>query len=192
MEKQKYPQAGWNASDDDSGIAGYSFDDGETWTVSNYKYIDSSENEVKIKVKDNAGNISSFNIKIRNSDNKPPELDKTFGNNGISYTLLAGNKNVKVTVKANEALKTIEDVSLGEEWIIDSTDNTKAYVTVDRNKQGKIKLVDLAGNKSEEIQINVNQIILFKTSYLNGYYLILKSSNYENKYIKKVHNKGND
>ena len=161
-----------NASDDDSGIAGYSFDDGETWTVSNYKYIDSSENEVKIKVKDNAGNISSFNIKIRNSDNKPPELDKTFGNNGISYTLLAGNKNVKVTVKANEALKTIEDVSLGEEWIIDSTDNTKAYVTVDRNKQGKIKLVDLAGNKSEEIQINVNQIITSigaqKTYKVNG------------------------
>lgn len=62
-----------NADDKGSGIAGYSFDDGATWTGENNKEFYEAK-AVKIKVKDNVGNITSAVVNV-NIDRNPPRVE---------------------------------------------------------------------------------------------------------------------
>ena len=49
-----------NASDIGSGIAGYSFDNGVTWQTSNACIVGQSLSGVKVKIKDNIGNVGAY------------------------------------------------------------------------------------------------------------------------------------
>ncbi len=84
-----------NATDEESGVAGYSFDDGENWQTSNSKIYTQNTNGIKIKVKDNAGNITSYDqtIDIDKIDKTTPTI--TITPNGSSTSQ---NKDVTITV----------------------------------------------------------------------------------------------
>ena len=49
-----------NATDKDSGIKEYSFDDGSNWQTGNTKQYTANTSNIKIKVRDNAGNEQSY------------------------------------------------------------------------------------------------------------------------------------
>lgn len=48
-----------DATDDNSGIASYSFDSGTNWQQNNYADVDADSTTNQVKVKDNAGNIGT-------------------------------------------------------------------------------------------------------------------------------------
>ena len=68
------------ASDTPSGIAGYSFDDGATWTNAS-TYTTTKNGTYKIKVKDYANNITSGKITISNIDRTGPKCVSSGGSN---------------------------------------------------------------------------------------------------------------
>ena len=68
------------ASDTPSGIAGYSFNDGATWTSAS-TYTTTKNGTYKIKVKDYANNIASGQITINNIDRTGPKCVSSGGNN---------------------------------------------------------------------------------------------------------------
>ena len=68
------------ATDTPSGIAGYSFDDGATWT-SAPTYTTTKNGTYKMKVKDYANNITSGEITINHIDRTPPKCVSSGGNN---------------------------------------------------------------------------------------------------------------
>ena len=84
-----------NAIDNESGIAEYSFDDGENWQTANRKTYTANTSDIKIKVKDNAGNIASYEetLDIDKIDKTAPTI--TITPNGSSTTQ---NKNITITV----------------------------------------------------------------------------------------------
>ena len=84
-------------ADANSGILttnGYSFDDGATWQTANSKVF-SSNQSVKIKVKDTAGNVSATNTVTIN------KIDKTIPTIEISPngSTASDSKTVKITIK---------------------------------------------------------------------------------------------
>ena len=68
------------ASDTPSGIVGYSFNDGATWTSAS-TYTTTKNGTYKIKVKDYANNITSGQITINNIDRTGPKCVSSGGNN---------------------------------------------------------------------------------------------------------------
>ena len=68
------------ATDTPSGIAGYSFNDGATWTLAS-TYTTTKNGTYKIKVKDYANNIASGQITINNIDRTGPKCVSSGGNN---------------------------------------------------------------------------------------------------------------
>ena len=68
------------ATDTPSGIAGYSFNDGATWTSAS-TYTTTKNGTYKIKVKDYANNITSGQITINNIDRTGPKCMSSGGNN---------------------------------------------------------------------------------------------------------------
>ena len=68
------------ATDTPSGIAGYSFNDGATWTSAS-TYTTTKNGTYKIKVKDYANNITSGQITINNIDRTGPKCVSSGGNN---------------------------------------------------------------------------------------------------------------
>ncbi len=73
------------ASDTPSGIAGYSFDDGATWTNAP-TYTTTKNGTYKIKVKDYANNMASGEITIHNIDRIGPKCVSSGGNNTWTNT----------------------------------------------------------------------------------------------------------
>ena len=80
------------ASDSFSGIAGYSFDGGESWQSENSKTFNKEEDEeypetVVVKVKDNAGNVKEWDeiISLLPVDDITPTAPDIYEQNGLVY-----------------------------------------------------------------------------------------------------------
>lgn len=214
-----------------SGIAEYSFDGGESWTVNNVmEYSENQEIDTNmIIVKDNAGNLGTYDKKISiveldkeklqaeiyYSTNEPTNKTvkvqiraskkiKSLANEGwqfedetekivskeyeknidelvslidantgesvvqsisiknidkespvvkkedIKYEVTENNR-VKVTVKANEQLRPIENRNQGlwTTWQVDENDSTKISAVYKDGKNGEITVTDLAGNTTQ-------------------------------------------
>ena len=140
------------ATDDISGIDSYSFDGGTTWQTSNSKVFTENKSDVQIKVKDKAGNITTYNniINITKVDSTAPTIDKVVTVPGNNYT----EKIVKVT--ATDTLSGILEYSFdgGTTW---QENNSKSYT---ENESGiQIQVKDNVGNISTYTNaINTNTL----------------------------------
>ena len=118
-----------------SGVAYYSFDNGSTWQTSASKTF-SSNQTVKIKVKDKAGNVSSVKEVVIS------KIDKAAPNASVSST--ATSASVKVTVTASDALSGLHSTPYsfdgGSTWQADKTKVVTSTATL------SIKVRDKAGN----------------------------------------------
>ncbi len=130
-----------NATDNESGIAttnGYSFDNGETWQTENIKTYTENTNGIIIKVKDNAGNIATYEetINIDKIDKTVPAVEVTYS------TTEKTNQNVTATITTNEEIQRVEGWTLSENKV----SLTKEY---SENTTEEITIKDLAGNETK-------------------------------------------
>lgn len=76
-----------NATDSGSGVYSYSFDNGANWQASNQKEYTANTSNIKIKVKDRAGNVSDvWTESITNIDKTAPSLSATYSNGYVTIT----------------------------------------------------------------------------------------------------------
>ena len=124
------------------------FSKGDWTKESDYQYkLDYRQNvEEDIILTDKAGNTTTITIKINNIDKTAPEATVTLSNdNGATMT----NKDVLVTLKANEPIQDIEG------WTrVDDTTFTKVY---SENGKYVVEIVDKVGNTST-IKFEVKRI----------------------------------
>jgi len=129
-----------SATDNESGIAGYSFDNGENWQTTNSKTYTGNTDGIIIKVKDNAGNITPYGetIKIDKIDTTDATINSVSGN-ATAWT----NQSVTLTINATDSESGIAEYSFddGENW---QTTNSKTYTK--NTNEIKIKVKDNAGN----------------------------------------------
>ena len=135
-----------------NGIAGYSFDNGESWQTGKTKTF-SKNQTVYIKVKDKAGNISAVTtVKITKIDKTAPVVESITK----SPTSEWSNANVKVTLDATDALSGIRETNGysfngGAGW---RDTNNKTY-----SDEGTYTITgiarDKAGNTKESGEISV-------------------------------------
>ena len=141
------------ATDAQSGIAAYSFDDGANWIESTSLFYPmlTNQSSVKIKVKDNAGNVSdATTVTIDNIDNEKPKITGVTGN-ASDWT----NKDVTLTVTASDDNKlntTAYSFDNGDTW---QASNKKSFSS---NQTVNIKVRDEAGNISDAISVVINRI----------------------------------
>ena len=111
-----------------------------------YKLVYRQNVEEDIILTDKAGNTTTITIKINNIDKTAPEATVTLSNdNGATMT----NKDVLVTLKANEPIQDIEG------WTrVDDTTFTKVY---SENGKYVVEIVDKVGNTST-IKFEVKRI----------------------------------
>lgn len=114
-----------NAIDTDSGVAEYSFDGGKTWQAENSKEYSENTKGIVIKVKDKAGNESTYDetINITNINKVKGDINGDYKTNIIDLLLmkrhiLSGSK---------------------EKWKLTGFKFEKA----DLNSDGKINIIDL-------------------------------------------------
>ncbi len=122
-----------------SGIKAYSFNSGITWQDENKKDFNQNQ-EVSIKIKDNAENVSdSIDVEITKIDKEIPVIDSIIGN-----VTAPTNKAVTLIVKASDALSGIKEYSFdgGLTW---QTSDSKTF---ESNQEVKILVKDNAGNIS--------------------------------------------
>ena len=142
------------ASDAESGLQStpYSFDNGATWVSSN-KQVFTQNKEVIIKVRDVAGNITTYNkIVINKIDKNAPTISSVVKNPGTWTT-----ENVTLTVTATDAGSGLHSSAYsfdgGSTW---QTANTKTYTN---NTNGIIiKVRDVLGNTATYQTINITNI----------------------------------
>lgn len=120
----------------------------EGWTLSedkkSLKKIYAENTTETVKVYDLVGNEVVANISINN-------IDKTVPQAKISYsTTKATNKNVKVTITADEKIKDVEGWKLSE----DKKTLTKEF---EKNSEENVTIYDLAGN-SRNLTVSVRNI----------------------------------
>jgi hypothetical protein len=142
------------ASDSSSGLntaGAYSFDDGSTWTTSNSKRF-SANGTVNIKVRNNAGNISSQSIVIDKIDKAVPTITSVTANTA-DWT----SSDVTLTVNASDALSGLAATAYsfdgGSTW---QTENTRAYSSNTSNIVVKVK--DAADNIATYSPIDITKI----------------------------------
>ena len=125
-----------NATDDMSGVKTYSFDNGSTWQTSNTKEYTASA-DIKVKVKDNAGNTSA-------SKEESVKIDKT--------APVINNVTNEETYTEAVTFAVVED---NLDTAILKKDGTEiAYVTtVNENGAYSIVVTDKAGNSASIIFI---------------------------------------
>jgi len=124
------------ASDKVSGIKEYSYDNGETWVKNKTKEV-SENTTLKIKVKDNADNISNTEeIVINKIDRTKPTLSST-----------ASDEKINITASDDES--GIATCTVNEENI--TLNNGKATYTAKTNGKYKVIVKDNAGNTEEKI-----------------------------------------
>lgn len=76
-----------NATDSGSGVYSYSFDNGASWDTSPQKVYTANTSDIKIKVKDRAGNVSDvYTVSITNIDKTAPSLSATYSNGYVTIT----------------------------------------------------------------------------------------------------------
>ena len=138
------------ATDTQSGIAAYSFDNGTTWQASNQKSF-SSNQVVNIKVQDTAGNVSAATaVTIDNIDNTKPTISTVTGN-ATDWT----NKDVTLTVTASDNKRLnakAYSFNNGDTW---QASNKKTFSS---NQIVYIKVRDEAGNISDAKSEIINKI----------------------------------
>lgn len=120
-----------------------------------------------VKIEDLAGHITEVEVKITNIDLIKPEAQEIkYSNESTDNlgTIEPTNEDVVVTVKANENLQLSEELQNAGWELSKENEITKTY---SENKTEKIKLVDIAGNESDEITINVTKIDK-KAPVING------------------------
>lgn len=95
------------ATDSASGIATYSFDGGSTWQKGNKKKYEANGtvSSGKIKVKDNSGNIATYNSNITITGIDTTEL-KILNTTYSPSLNTVTNKNITVTITLNKKVKT--------------------------------------------------------------------------------------
>ena len=134
------------ASDTPSGIAGYSFNDGATWTNAS-TYTTMKNGTYKIKVKDYANNITSKSITIKNIDRIGPKCKSSGGNNtwtNVSRTIYGtciddGEGAGCVTEKISKTITTDTNAKLSPGSVRDEAGNetecpATEMVRVDKTK----------------------------------------------------------
>ena len=134
------------ASDTPSGIAGYSFNDGTTWTNAS-TYTTTKNGTYKIKVKDYANNITSKSITIKNIDRIGPKCKSSGGNNtwtNVSRTIYGtciddGEGAGCVTEKISKTITTDTNAKLSPGSVRDEAGNetecpATEMVRVDKTK----------------------------------------------------------
>ena len=128
-----------NASDELSGVSEYSFDGGSTWQKSNAKTYTSNKSGIQIQVKDNVGNITTYesSINITKIDRTVPTISDVSGN---STSITCENVTLKVT--ATDAESGVSEYSFdgGNTW---QTSNTKTFT---ESKNVQIQVKDKVGN----------------------------------------------
>ncbi|MBO5462641.1 MAG: RHS repeat-associated core domain-containing protein [Clostridia bacterium] len=128
------------ATDETYGIYRYSFDNGSTWQASNSKTF-SSNQTVKIKVKDYAGNISATkSVSITKIDKTAPSATFSYGEVTDNYMPV----DVTITLTDNCSLK-----SYSIDGDSTSISGTKKVITTEGEPGFEYTLVvtDTAGNK---------------------------------------------
>ena len=98
-----------------------------------------------IEVYDLVGNKSEVEISVSNIDKTVPEIEVSYDKTEMT------NGDVKVTLTANEEIQEVTGWELSE----DKKVLTKTYVD---NGAETVSVYDIAGNKSEEKQVSVNNI----------------------------------
>ena len=127
-----------------SGVYQYSFDGGYTWQTPNTNTYSSNTTITAgtIKVKDNAGNITSYNtgISITKIDKTSPTISDVTGN-PVNWT----NDDATLTVHATDGAFGVYQYSFdgGYTWQTPSTNNYSSNTTI---PGGTIKVKDNAGN----------------------------------------------
>ena len=101
-----------------------------------------------VTVKDVLGNEVVVNINIQNIDKVAPTAEVQF-----DVTVMT-NGDVKVTLVANEALKSVSGTNT---WELDAEDNTKASAIFAANGTDEVTITDLAGNTAV-IPVKVSNI----------------------------------
>ena len=142
------------AQDANSGIASYSFDNGTTWQESNSKTFSENKEGIIIKVKDVAGNETTYSqtINITKIDKTPPTI-KTV--NGIPTGV--STKNVTLTIDAEDnsngsgLAQEAYSFDNGATW---QASNAKTY-NVTGTYAITIKVKDSAGNETTYNTINM-------------------------------------
>ena len=121
----------------------------EGWTLSEDKKAltkkYSSNYKGDITVYDISGNSAKADIIISNIDTKKPSVTVQYSELSIT------NKDVVVTIIADEKIQEIEGWKL-------SANRKQLSKTFDENQKEKVIIYDLAGNASETIEVDVNQI----------------------------------
>ncbi len=146
-----------------NGIAGYSFDNGETWQTGKSKTF-SKNQTVYIKVKDKAGNVSAATtIKISKIDKSKPTVTVTLS--PTSWTNSSVTATITIADNAAIAKYTINDTTTtldadGSEGITSKT-ITKTYSS---NTTVSVSVVDAAGNTSSTVSKSFTNIDKTKPS----------------------------
>ena len=145
------------ATDTQSGIAAYSFDNGSNWIESTstiYPMLyTSNQSSVKIKVKDTAGNVSAATaVTIDNIDNTKPTINSITGN-PVDWT----NKDVTLTINASDTVSGLHSSAAysfdgGNTW---QKSNQKSF---NSNRIVYMKVRDKAGNISDAKSETITKI----------------------------------
>ena len=164
------------ATDDESGLheEAYSFDGGVTWQADNYKEYSENTSGIVIQVRDEVGNIATYEtIDITNIDKKAPTIEAV-EQNPTDWT----NGNVTITVIAEDNESGLHEKAYsfdgGKTW---QADNYKEY---SENTSGiSIKVRDVAGNVtiySKKVNITnidktepiIESVVQAPTEWTNG------------------------
>ena len=148
-----------NAEDNGSSeYMEYSFDNGETWNTSSKKTYSKNTDNIIIKVRDSAGNVStsSENISITKIDKNIPKI------NNIEKNTEEWTKEVILNVNAEDNESGIYGYSFDDLSIVPRPSSLKFLqtntITLTKNTDISIKVKDNANNVSEEKIININNI----------------------------------
>ena len=144
------------AKDNLSGIEeeGYSFDGGETWQKENYKEYTDNVEEIKIQVKDIAGNITEETVSIDNIVPEKPKYEVVFKNHDGTVLQIEeveeGNVpeyKAPIPVKSEDNTYTYEFIGWDKE-VVNATENVeyvavfkpiyKNYTVVFKNENGSV------------------------------------------------------
>jgi uncharacterized repeat protein (TIGR02543 family) len=144
-----------NASDTGgSGISMYSFDDGATWKPTNSKNYTANESGIKIKVIDNAGNISEVSqIDISKIDGTRPTFTDVTGN-PTSW------QNTDVMLTINGASDGSGSGITGSAYSFDegSTWQVSPQKAFADNQYIRVKVRDAVGNIANSVAVDITKI----------------------------------
>ena len=148
-----------NATDTESGLQEncYSFDGGSSWQKGNTKEYDKNQNAIVIKVRDEAGNIATYNtLNITNIDRTPPVLD-------LDVNTTSNSIDVKISSVVDEGVGLAQDVTYKYYLTTDSTkidsiqgeeskEKGKKYEGLSQNTTYyiKVEVADKLGNLAKE------------------------------------------